>query len=119
MTEMLHLLKPDLDLTMVEGGRRKVLMRDEYLTVARIIYQPGESNEFHHNDGTSQALYVISGQFSVFTRHDDGNVTESLLKAGDSALVGAKEQEKFVNTGSTPTLVFQVTHTRGEVVREN
>lgn len=115
---MQKLARPDADLTVVEGGRRRVLIKDEYLTVARILYQPGESNEFHHHDGTSQALYVISGQFSVYTQHDDGSVTESCLKEGDTALVAANEQERFVNTGDTPALVFQVTHTPGEVVRE-
>lgn len=118
MTESLSVVRPDLDLSVVKGGRRRVLMQDDFLTVARIIYQAGESNEFHHHDGTSQALYVISGQFSVFTRHADGRVTEKCLRAGDSALVAAMEMERFVNTGDSPALVFQVTHTGGEVVRE-
>ncbi len=117
MTDMLKLFEPDVDLTLVEGGRRKVLMKDKFLTVARIIYQPGESNEFHHHDGTSQALYVIRGQFSVFTRHPDGSVSEKRLLEGDAALVAPNEEERFVNTGDVPSLVYQVTHTGGEVVR--
>lgn len=117
MTDMVEVWRPNRDLTRVDGGRRKVLLRDEYLTVARIQYQPGEGNEFHFHDGTSQALYVIAGEFTVRTRHADGNVTQKTLTVGDCALVAAGEHEQFINTGRTPALVWQVTHTPGEVVR--
>jgi mannose-6-phosphate isomerase-like protein (cupin superfamily) len=117
MTEMTEVWRPDFDLTKVVGPRRKILMQDEYLTVARIHYQPGEGNEFHHHEGTSQALYVIEGEFTVRTQHADGKVTQKTLRVGDCALVAAREQEQFVNTGSAPALIWQVTHTPGEVVR--
>lgn len=117
MTEMTKVWRPGDDLTVVKGGRRKVLIQDEILTVGRIQYQPGEGNEFHFHDGTSQALYVIEGEFTVRTRHEDGSVTEKRLLAGDCALVGDREHEQFVNTGDVPALVWQVTHTPGEVIR--
>lgn len=117
MTEMVEVWRPNRDLTRLEGGRRKVLMQDDYLTVARIQYQPGEGNEFHFHEGTSQALYVIEGEFTVRTRHPDGAVTQKTLKAGDCALVAALEHEQFINSGGTPALVWQVTHTPGEVIR--
>lgn len=117
MTDMVEVWRPNRDLTRVDGGRRKVLMKDDYLTVARIQYQPGEGNDFHFHEGTSQALYVIEGEFTVRTRHADGKVTQKTLKMGDCALVAAGEHEQFVNTGATPALVWQVPHTPGEVVR--
>jgi mannose-6-phosphate isomerase-like protein (cupin superfamily) len=117
MTEMTKVWRLGDDLTVVEGPRRKVLIQDEILTVGRIQYQPGEGNEFHFHDGTSQALYVIEGEFTVRTQHEDGTITEKRLHAGDCALVGDREHEQFVNTGETPALVWQVTHTPGEVVR--
>ncbi len=117
MTEMTKVWRPGTDLSVVEGGRRKALIQDKFLTVARIQYQPGESNEFHYHDGTSQALYVIEGEFTVRTKHDDGTVTENRLQVGDCALVGDMEHEQFINTGDTPSLVWQVTHTPGEVIR--
>lgn len=117
MTEMTTVWRPGSDLSVVEGGRRKALIQDKFLTVARIQYQPGESNEFHYHDGTSQALYVIEGEFTVRTKHDDGTITEKRLQVGDCALVGDLEHEQFINTGDTPSLVWQVTHTPGEVIR--
>jgi mannose-6-phosphate isomerase-like protein (cupin superfamily) len=117
MTEMTEVWRPGLDLTRVVGSRRKVLLQDDCLTVARIQYQPGEGNEFHFHEGTSQALYVIEGEFTVRTKHADGTITQKTLKPGDCALVATREHEQFVNTGETPALIWQVTHTPGEVIR--
>ena len=119
MTDMVEVWRPNRDLTKVEGGRRKVLMRDQYLTVARIQYQPGEDNEFHFHEGTSQALYVIEGEFTVRTKHPDGTTSQKTMKVGDCCLIAAYEHEQFINTGKTPALIWQVTHTPGEVIRGN
>ena len=118
MTETTEVWRPNIDLTKLVGGRRKVPMKDDCLTVARIQYQPGEGNEFHYHEGTSQALYVIEGEFTVRTKHSDGAITQKTLKVGDCALVATREYEQFINTGTTPALVWQVTHTPGEVIRE-
>ncbi len=36
---------------------------------------------------------------------------------GDCAPVGDMEHEQFINTGDSPSLVWQVTHTPGAVIR--
>ena len=97
MTDMVEVWRPNRDLTKVEGGRRKVLMRDQYLTVARIQYQPGEDNEFHFHEGTSQALYVIEGEFEIAV---DGKAPQR-LKAGDSFFNPAGVPHEGKNVGAT------------------
>ncbi|MDX1484444.1 MAG: cupin domain-containing protein [Alphaproteobacteria bacterium] len=117
MTEKIELWNPGEDLAAFDGQRRKALAGDDYLTVARIVYQPGESNDFHRHDGTSQALLVVKGEFTVRTRHADGSVTEKTLREGEAALVGNMEFEQFENTGDEPALVFQVLQPGAPVLR--
>jgi mannose-6-phosphate isomerase-like protein (cupin superfamily) len=108
MTEKIKIWNSDDDLAAFDDQRRKALMTDDHLTVARIIYQPGESNEFHRHDGTSQALFVVKGELTVRNRHEDGSITEETMHQGEAALVGNMEYEQFENTGDEPALVFQV-----------
>ncbi len=117
MTEKIEVWNPDDNLAAFDDQRRKALLTDDHLTVARIIYQPGESNEFHHHDGTSQALFVVKGQLTVRTRQVDGSITEKTMREGEAALVGDSEVEQFENTGDEPALIFQVLRPGVPVVR--
>ena len=117
MTEKFEVWNPRDDLAAFDDRRRKALASDDHLTVARIIYQPGDSNEFHHHAGTSQALYVVKGQLTVRTRHEDGSITEKTMREGEAALVGDLEVEQFENTGDEPALVFQVLRPGAPVIR--
>jgi mannose-6-phosphate isomerase-like protein (cupin superfamily) len=108
MTEKIEIWDPEDDLEAFDEQRRKALLSDDHLTVARIIYQPGESNDFHRHDGTSQALFVVKGELTVRNRHDDGTITEKTMREGEAALVGNMEVEQFENTGDEPALIFQV-----------
>lgn len=117
MTERIEIWNPDDDLAAFDDQRRKALLTDDHLTVARIIYQPGESNEFHYHQGTSQALFVVKGEFTVRTRHEDGSITGKTMREGEAALVGDMEVEQFENTGDEPALVFQVLRPNVPVIR--
>ncbi len=117
MTEKIVLWNPDDDLAAFDDARRKALATDDHLTVARIIYQPGESNEFHHHVGTSQAILVVKGEFTIRTRHEDGTITEKTMGEGEAALVGDMEMEQFENTGDEPALIFQVLRPGAPVIR--
>ena len=119
MTQAADLWEGGPDLTGPIARRRQVVLSDEHLTVARIVYQPGESNEFHYHDGTSQAHYVVRGTFTVRTRHADGRVTETTLREGQGARVGDREREQFVNASDAPALICQVLRPGIEGVREN
>lgn len=98
--------------------RRKIVLRDEHLACARIVYDPGEGNDFHWHDGTSQALFIAEGRFLVRTQHAGGKVTEKLVEQGQCALVGDKERESFVNPGPGRAVVFQVLRPGVRVVRD-
>lgn len=117
MTEKIEIWNSDGALAAFDDERRQALATDEHLTVARIIYQPGESNEFHRHDGTSQALFVVKGEFTVRTRHEDGSITEKTMREGEAALVGNMELEQFENTGEEPALIFQVLQPGAPVLR--
>ena len=117
MTEKIEIWNTEDDLAAFDDQRRKALLTDDHLTVARIIYQPGESNEFHHHEGTSQALFVVQGELTVRTRHEDGSITGKTMRAGEAALVGDLEVEQFENTGDKTALIFQVLRPDVPVVR--
>lgn len=117
MTDKIEIWNASEDLASFDDQRRKPLLGDEHLTIARIIYQPGESNEFHHHEGTSQALFVVKGEFTVRTRHEDGTVTGKTLREGEAALIGDLEVEQFENTGDETALVLQVLRPNAPVIR--
>lgn len=98
--------------------RRQVVLKDEHLACARIVYEAGEGNDFHWHDGTSQALFVAEGRFLVRTQHPDGKITEHFVETGQCALVGDKERESFVNPGPGRAVVFQVLRPGIDVVRD-
>jgi len=118
MTEVSELVKLADKVTVEGEGRRKVVLRDEHLALARIIYDPGEGNDFHWHDGTSQALFVAEGRFLVRTEHPDGAISEHVVEQGQCALVGDKERESFVNPGPGRAIVFQVLRPGIKVVRD-
>lgn len=118
MTQVSELVK--LADSVTEGGeeRRRIVLRDEHLALARIVYDPGEGNDFHWHDGTSQALFVAEGRFLVRTRHADGSVSEHIVEQGQCALVADKERESFVNPGPGRAVIFQVLRPGIKVVRD-
>lgn len=118
MTEVADILKLADEVVPGGGERRKVVLRDEHLALARIVYDPGEGNEFHWHDGTSQALFVVEGRFTVRTLHPDGAVTEKTIEEGQCALVGDRERESFVNPGPGRAVVYQVLRPGIKVVRD-
>ncbi len=118
MTEVADIAKL-IDVVADKGEeRRKIVLRDEHLALARIIYEPGEGNEFHWHDGTSQALFVVEGEFTVRTLHPDGSITEKNMEKGQCALVGDRERESFVNNGKTRAVIYQVLRPGVKVMRD-
>ncbi len=118
MTEVADILRLADSVTIGGEDRRKVVLRDEHLALARIVYDPSEGNDFHWHDGTSQALFVVEGRFMVRTRHPDGKVSEHLIEQGQCALVGDRERESFVNPGPGRAVVYQVLRPGIKVVRD-
>lgn len=118
MTQVSDIVELADEVSVRGEGRRKVVLRDEHLALARIVYDPGEGNDFHWHDGTSQALFVAEGRFMVRTRNEDGSVSEHVIEQGQCALVADKERESFVNPGPGRAVVFQVLRPGIEVVRD-
>ena len=91
---------------------------DHHGVMARVEIAPGVSSGRHTHPG-EELGYVIEGEFTVRTKHPDGTTSQKTMKVGDCCLIAAYEHEQFINTGKTPALIWQVTHTPGEVIRGN
>lgn len=117
MTEIVDFWNETMDLDVPQDPRRKAIIDDEHLRIARIHYPPGDANEFHYHDGTSQALFVVKGALTVRTRHADGTVTEKVVREGQCALVADREHEQFANTTDEPALILQVLRPGAPVIR--
>lgn len=117
MTEVVDFWNETMDLDVPQDPRRKAIIDDEHLRIARIHYPPGDANEFHYHDGTSQALFVVKGALTVRTRHADGTVTEKVVREGQCALVADREHEQFANTTDEPALILQVLRPDVPVIR--
>ncbi len=118
MTEVADIAKLADNVTVGGEDRRKVVLRDEHLALARIVYDPGEGNDYHWHDGTSQALFVVEGRFMVRTQHPDGKISEHLIEQGQCALVGDRERESFINPGPGRAVVYQVLRPGIKVIRD-
>lgn len=97
--------------------QRKLLSKEQDLTIALNLYSPGARNEFHYHKGTSQSFLCVKGRLTVRTRDsEDGPVETHHLTEGDCVLIPGNQYYQLHNEGDAPALLYQVKRPGDEIV---